>query len=134
VTVAPDGAAHRLVVLFDADCGFCSWCANALDRLDRDHALRLLPLQRAGAELGDAPPEHLLRDRMHVRDESGRWDRGGDAIIRIAGLVPILRPLALAAALPPVRWGVQVWYRIVAANRDRLGRLLGLDRCTYRGR
>ncbi|MGZ8481112.1 MAG: thiol-disulfide oxidoreductase DCC family protein [Candidatus Limnocylindria bacterium] len=121
-------------MLYDADCGICSWCATALDRVDRHHVLRLLPLHLAAAELRDAPPEHVLRDQMHVRDDAGRWDRGGRAIIRIAGLVPILRPLAVAARFPPVRWTVEAWYSIVAGNRDRLGCLLGLDRCTYRGR
>ncbi|MEP7082915.1 MAG: DCC1-like thiol-disulfide oxidoreductase family protein [Chloroflexota bacterium] len=126
-------AAARLVVLYDADCGFCSWCATALDRLDRRGRLRLLPLQRAAAELGDTPPDDVLLERMHVRDEAGRWESGGAALIRIAGLVPVLRPLAVAGRLPPVRWSFEAWYRIVARNRHRLGRLLGLDGCTYQG-
>ena len=130
----PGADASRLVVLFDADCGFCSWSATALDRLDRGHALRLLPLQRAAIELDDAPPEGILLETMHVRDRDGRWERGGAAVLRIAAAVPLLRPLAVAARLPPVRWAIDAWYRVVARHRHRLGRLLGLDSCTYRGR
>ena len=127
-------AAARLVVLYDADCGFCSWCATALDRLDGRHRLRLLPLQRAATYLDDAPPQATLLDQIHVRDEAGRWHRGGTALLRVAGVVPILRPLAVAGRIPPVRWVFEAWYRVVARNRHRLGRLLGLDGCTYRGR
>lgn len=128
-----DGGA-RLVVLFDADCGFCSWSATVLDRLDRAHALRLLPLQSAATELDDAPPEGVLLETMHVRSRDGRWERGGAALLRIAGAVPVLRPLAVAGRVPLVRWGFEAWYRVVARNRHRLGRVLGLDGCTYRGR
>jgi predicted DCC family thiol-disulfide oxidoreductase YuxK len=132
--VTVPGTDARLVVLYDADCGFCSWCATALDRLDRRHLLRLLPLQSAATDLDDAPPEHVLLESMHVRDNAGRWERGGAAVLRIAGVVPILRPLAVAGRLPLVRLGVEAWYRAIAHNRHRLGRLLGLDGCTYRGR
>ncbi|HEX9610177.1 MAG TPA: DUF393 domain-containing protein [Candidatus Limnocylindria bacterium] len=128
------GGSARLVVLFDADCGFCSWSATLLDRLDRGHALRLLPLQRAATELDDAPPQQVLLETMHVRDRYGRWERGGAALLRIAAVVPVLRPLAVAGRVSLVRWGVEAWYRVVARNRHRLGRLLGLESCTYRGR
>ena len=130
----PADAGTRLVVLFDADCGFCSWSATALDRLDRGRALRLIPLQRAALQLDDAPPEEVLLETMHVRNRDGRWERGGAALIRIAEVVPLLRPLAVAARLPLVRWAFEAWYRVVARNRHRLGRLLGLESCTYRGR
>jgi len=132
--VAEPTAARRLVVLFDADCGFCSWCATALDRLDRRQRLRLLPLQSAATELDDAPPEDVLLVRIHVRDEAGRWERGGAAVLRIAGVLPVLRPLAVAGRLPLMGYVVEAWYRVVSRNRHRLGRLLGLDGCTYRGR
>lgn len=127
-------AADQLVVLYDADCGFCSWCATALDRLDGEHRLRLLPLQSAATALVDAPPEHLLLERMYVRDDAGRWERGGAALLRIADVVPALRPLAIAGRLPLGGLAFEAWYRVIARNRHRLGRLLGLDGCTYRGR
>lgn len=128
-----DARSAEVTVFFDADCGFCSWSASALDRLDRRGAVRLLPLQRAAIELDDAPPEEILLEAMHVRDRDGRWDRGGSALVRIAAVVPLLRPVAVAARVPLVRWALEAWYRVVAHNRHRLGRLLGLDSCTYRG-
>jgi predicted DCC family thiol-disulfide oxidoreductase YuxK len=132
--VSAADADGRLVVLFDADCGFCSWSATVLDRLDLGHGLRLLPLQQAAAELDDAPPEEVLLETLHVRDRHGRWERGGAALLRIAAVVPLLRPVAAAGRVPLVRWGLEAWYRVVARNRHRLGRLLGLEACTYRGR
>ena len=121
-------------MLFDADCGFCSWAATQLDRLDRGHVLRILPLQRAAMELKDPPRPEVLLDTMHVRTRDGQWERGGAALIRIAAAVPLLRPLAVAGRLPLVRWAFEAWYRLIARNRHRLGRILGLEGCTYRGR
>lgn len=85
-------------------------------------------------DLDDAPPKGVLLERMHVRDDAGRWERGGAALIRIAGVVPVLRPLAIAGRVPFVRLGFEAWYWVVARNRHRLGRLLGVDGCTYQGR
>ena len=70
---------------------------------------------------------------MHVVDAEGRWVAGGEAMLRIAGLVPALRPLALIGRLPLLRSLVQPAYDLVAANRHRLSRLLGDVTCPYPG-
>jgi predicted DCC family thiol-disulfide oxidoreductase YuxK len=118
-----------LTVLYDSECGFCARCAMALRRLDRGGRLRMLPL-RAGTTIPDAPSEHDLLAAMHVVDAAGRWDRGGAAWLRIAAVVPLLRPLAVAGRLPMVGAGVERLYQLVARNRHRLSRMLGLDMCT----
>ena len=129
--MTPPGAAD-LIVLFDGDCGFCSWTANLLHRLDRGRALHLVPLRSAAEALVDAPAAQDLRDTLHVRDRTGRWERGSAAWLRIARAVPALRPIAVAARVPLVRWWIHLLYRLVAGNRHRLSRLLGLESCTYR--
>jgi len=126
--------APELTVLFDGDCGFCSWCANVLDRLDHRRTLRLVPLQGAVGDFEEMPSRHDLLEALHVRDRAGRWERGGTACLRIAGAVPLLSPLAVAGRLPLVQRWVEALYRLVAHNRHRLGRLLGLDGCTYQPR
>jgi predicted DCC family thiol-disulfide oxidoreductase YuxK len=118
----------RLTVLFDADCGFCTRSASLLRRLDRGQRLDLVPLQAAAA-LADAPPERVLLERMHVRESTGRWSIGGAAWLRIADVVPALRPLAWFARLPFIRPLVEPVYAVIANQRHRLGRLLGDDAC-----
>lgn len=122
--------ASNLTVLYDADCGVCRLTARALQRLDWWRRLDLVPLQAFAAAGADAAPSaSTLLAALHVRDAAGRWSRGGDAARRIAGAVPVLVPLALAAHLPGGSWLAERAYRLVAANRHRISRVLDLDRC-----
>jgi predicted DCC family thiol-disulfide oxidoreductase YuxK len=131
--VSPEPEERRLLVLYDADCGFCGRSAMLLHRLDRAGHLRLLPLQAAG-EIADAPPVEVLLDAMHVRDRDGRWSVGGAAWIRVAAEVPVLRPLAVVTRLSAIRGVVDWTYARVAGNRYRISRLLGVDACSVDGR
>jgi len=117
-----------LVVLYDADCGICTHSARLLRMLDRGRRLDLVPLE-SGTGLSDAPPLAVLRDALHVRDASGRWTSGGAALVRIGRELPVLRPAALVAGLPGVRHMVEPTYRLVARNRHRISRWLGLTAC-----
>jgi predicted DCC family thiol-disulfide oxidoreductase YuxK len=104
-----------------------------LRRLDRARRLELIPLQRAGASIGDAPPVDRLLARMHVRDAAGHWSIGGEGWLRIAEVVPALRPLARLGQLPFVRPFIGPVYGQVAKNRHRIGRLLGDGACAKPG-
>lgn len=121
-----------LLVLYDADCGICTHIARLLRRLDRGRRLDLLPLQAATVP-ADAPPPSELREALHVRDAAGRWAIGGAALVRIGRAVPLLRPVALAAGLPGIRRLVEPAYRLVARNRHRISRRLGLNACRVDG-
>jgi predicted DCC family thiol-disulfide oxidoreductase YuxK len=118
----------RLLVLYDADCGVCTRSASLLRKLDRDARLHLVPLQTA-PPLVDLPPNAELAESLHVRDSQGRWSVGGAAAIRLAREVPALRPLAALARVPGVPRLADAAYALVAANRQRLSRLLGEDAC-----
>lgn len=123
------GIANPLTVLYDADCGFCSHCAAVLRALDRGGRLDLVPLTGAATRFPDAPPIEQLMDKMYARDESGRWFIGGQAWVRIADALPLLRPLGIVARLPLVRILVEPVYAVVARNRHNLSRLLGEEAC-----
>jgi predicted DCC family thiol-disulfide oxidoreductase YuxK len=126
-------ADRRLLVLYDADCGICIRSARVLRRLDHGRRLRLVPLQDAG-EFVDAPPFEVLLDALHVRDPDGRWSLAGTAWIRVAEEVPLLRPLAVLARVPAIRWLVEWTYARVAGNRRLLSHLLGDDVCSVPAR
>jgi len=125
-------AADRLVVLYDRDCGVCAISARRLRRWDRAGRLDLVPLQLAAAsgrpELERAARERPLSDALHVVDErTGRVHAGADAVLAIAAVLSggaVVHPLA---AIPPFRWSLGVLYGLVARNRDRIGRWLGLE-------
>ncbi len=122
--------AADLDVFYDADCGFCTRTAILLHRVDGGHRLRLIPLQRASEIAPGAPPEDRLLEEMHVRDTSGRWYDGGAAWLRIAHLVPLMRPLAFVAELPVMRALVEPTYALIARNRHRISRLIGDGDCS----
>jgi predicted DCC family thiol-disulfide oxidoreductase YuxK len=121
-----------LLVLYDADCGICTHTARLLRRLDRGRRLDLLPLQAVTVP-ADAPPLAELKAALHVRDAAGRWAIGGAALVQIGRAVPRLRPVVLAAGLPGVRRIVEPAYRLVARNRHRISRRLGLTACRVDG-
>ena len=130
----PVKMADPLFVLYDADCGLCSRTAQALRLLDRRGRLRLLPLQLAASELGDAAPSlPAMRARLHAGSPGRGWSTGGEATLRIARAIPVLRTLAVVGSLPFVSRLVEPTYVLLASNRSRIGRILGAERCRYAG-
>jgi predicted DCC family thiol-disulfide oxidoreductase YuxK len=115
-------------VLYDRDCGLCTWSAERLRAWDGPRErLRFVPLQSAEADelLGS-----MDDDRRYAS-----WHVAADGELRSAGAAagPVLRrlpggaPLAwLAERLPRT---TELAYRAVTARRDRLGALLGREAC-----
>jgi predicted DCC family thiol-disulfide oxidoreductase YuxK len=114
----------RLTVLYDADCGVCRLTVRALRSLDWGRRLSFMPLQRFEATAAGDPTQAQLLRALHVRDDGGRWQRAGDAMLRIAGMIPVLVPLALVGRLPGMSGPVEAAYRLVADNRNRISRIL----------
>lgn len=64
-------------------------------------------------------------DAAHVITRDGRLLRGGEAAVHVLEQVgwPLGLPLA-PLKVPPLRWLVELGYRIVAANRIAFSRFL----------
>ena len=116
------------LVLYDADCGICSRTARLLTRLDRGRRLQLVPAQ-AGGEIPGAPPLEARLAALQVRDPEGGWISGGAAVLGIADALPVLRPIAFAGRIPGGRRAIECLYALVAANRHRISRALGMPAC-----
>ncbi|HET9615154.1 MAG TPA: DUF393 domain-containing protein [Candidatus Limnocylindrales bacterium] len=122
----------RVAVLYDRDCGLCTATARRLGRWDRHHRLLLLPLQDVDRD-GHAEIAELVRGRplssaLHVVDPAhGTVRSGGGAALAIASQLPGGRAAEIVARFPPARWAVGIGYDIVARNRHRIGRWLGLE-------
>ena len=123
-----------LFVLYDGDCGLCSRTAQALRILDRRGRLRLMPLQLAGSELGAGAPSLIaMKETLHAGVPGRGWSTGGEASLRIARAIPVLRSLAVVGSLPFLNRLVEPGYVLLASNRDRIGRLLSAERCQFAG-
>jgi predicted DCC family thiol-disulfide oxidoreductase YuxK len=113
------------MVLYDEDCGICSWLAWRLERADG------ISVAAIGSREGEVRLRDLGRDaryaNVHVVDAIGRRRSGGEAIPALLRALPGGRPLAALAAAHPAltAWG----YRLVARNRRALSRLTGVDGC-----
>jgi predicted DCC family thiol-disulfide oxidoreductase YuxK len=126
--------ADKLFVLYDADCGLCSRTAQALRLLDGRRRLRLLPLQRAASEFGAAaPPLSAMKASLHAGVPGRGWSTGGEAMLRIARAIPVLWTLALVGSLPILNRLVEPTYVLLASNRNRIGRIVGAERCRFEG-
>jgi predicted DCC family thiol-disulfide oxidoreductase YuxK len=116
----------RAIVLYDADCGFCKWSLDKLLAWDRRRALRAVAIQsEEGARLLGAVPASERLDSWHLVLPSGELRSAGAAAAPLVSLLPGGGPLALLFERFPR--ATERAYRYVAAHRDRLARLLGVE-------
>jgi predicted DCC family thiol-disulfide oxidoreductase YuxK len=116
------------VLLYDSDCGFCRWSVDKILAWDRRGRLRSLALQDPSADdlLGSMDLETRMAS-WHLVTADGRVYSGGAAAAPLFRLLPGGRPFAaLFSAFPGV---TDRTYRLVARNRDRLGRIVGESAC-----
>jgi predicted DCC family thiol-disulfide oxidoreductase YuxK len=120
---------ERTVILYDADCGFCRWALSKI--LARDHSGRLRPVALQDPEAEALLPGMNSERRMsswHLVRPDGRIYSGGEAVPALARMLRGGAPVAaLAEAFPR---GTNLLYGYLAARRDRIGRLLGPNRCS----
>jgi predicted DCC family thiol-disulfide oxidoreductase YuxK len=120
---------NRVVLLFDADCGFCRWSTEKILAWDRDRRLRPVALQDPEAErlLPRMSPGRRMAS-WHLVTPDGRVYSAGAAAPPLLRLLPGGRPLAaLAAALPHLTDRGYGW---IANHRAWLGRLVGAKACS----
>jgi predicted DCC family thiol-disulfide oxidoreductase YuxK len=111
------------VVIYDSDCGFCTWTLGWLLRLDRGRRLEPLALgtQRADELLGDLTAAERSAS-WHLVAPDGRRASAGAALPDVVALLPAGR--LPAAALRRAPRLTEHGYRWVAANRSTFGRLV----------
>lgn len=124
-------SAHRLVVLYDADCAFCTASVRRLRRWDRDGKFDLVPLQSAATSsdptLRAAAARYPLQAALHVVDRrTGRVSAGGRAMLTILDALPGGRLLRPWAALPTVPVVADLVYGVVSDRRQDLGWAVGI--------
>jgi predicted DCC family thiol-disulfide oxidoreductase YuxK len=115
-----------VIVLYDADCGFCRWAMAWAVGRDHHHVLVAVPIQsRLGAELlADVVSSERLRSARIVREDGCRRS-GGAAAAEVLGALPATRALGrLASSMPR---STALLYSLVAARRKSFGRLVGRE-------
>ncbi len=110
------------LVLYDAECPFCTRQATLLQRITPRRAFLFVPLQSPGLReiLPPALTPERLRAQMHVIEPDGRYTAGAAAVARILKTVPIVGLLAHLYEVPLIRPLADRLYVWVARNRYRL--------------
>ena len=140
---------RRAIMLFDADCGLCTHAAAWLMRRAAPEHLRAVPLQVVevvAANRNDEPGDdgmaqvrakvegRDLRTTLHVVTANGELRTGAAAVLHAARQLPRWRHLARLADHRLGHALLEPAYRVVAANRNRIGRWLGIKQtCTVPG-
>ena len=122
-------ATPPITMLFDADCGLCTHAAAWAVRRTGARGIRAIALQQVPehAELATATGGRDLAASLHVVDAAGSVRTGAAAVLAVARQVPRWRHIAALADNGVGRALLEPAYRAVAANRTRVGRLLGVD-------
>ncbi|MCX7925738.1 MAG: DUF393 domain-containing protein [Fimbriimonadales bacterium] len=121
-----DSSTGQHWVLWDGACDFCAWSIARLRHRDKLGRFRIMPFQSAPQELLKRTTPDALRRGVHVITADGRVLRGGRAVLFIGeqlGYGWLARPLSL----PPLVWGVEAVYWIIARLRGKLSRWMGLS-------
>lgn len=115
-------------LLIDGDCGICRASGDWLAARVPADELRVMELQQVGADetLARVVGERDLTAALHLVRSDGTVASGAAAVIGAGRLIPGLGALAALYDHPA---GHALWepaYRLVARNRHRIGRALGL--------
>ncbi len=118
--------AEPLILVYDADCGFCRWSVAVL--LDRDQRGALEPMTIDEADsrglLDSVEPIDRTRS-AHVVLPDGQVLSGGSGVRALAARVPGAAPIGVLARVAPRL--VDLAYRAIATNRMRISRLVPAD-------
>lgn len=103
--------------LFDADCGFCTRCAQLLTRASARGFYEVVAWQDADLRAVSLSAQQCQEASWFV-SKDGSQHRGSDGIGRALREGAVwLRPLGVLLTLPGVRVPARIVYRWVAANR-----------------
>jgi predicted DCC family thiol-disulfide oxidoreductase YuxK len=122
-------------LLFDGDCGICTYSSEVAARIDQAQRFVIKPyqtvpeseLQRYGVTYQDCD------SKVQVITRQGRVYAGAFAVNYFLWQRPVWRLLVFVIyALPVLLVGEIIGYAIVARNRQRLSRWFGLKACLLR--
>lgn len=127
--------AGRDYLLFDGDCGVCSWSAEIAKRMDRDPGFIIEPYQMFDeSELRRFGIDYKKCSRaLQVVTRKGRVYAGAFGVnYFLWKRFPWSLAVFLIYAIPPLLLFEVIGYRIVAENRHRISRWFGLQACLIR--
>lgn len=116
------------ILLIDGDCGLCRASGDWLAARVAADDIRVMELQHVSDEpdVAAAVARRQLEASLTLVEADGTVLRGAAAVIRVGRRIPRLGAVAAVYDHPV---GHALWepaYRLVARNRHRIGRALGI--------
>ncbi|MBD3257208.1 DUF393 domain-containing protein [candidate division GN15 bacterium] len=112
-------------LIYDDTCNVCRTSIDHIRKLDRMGLVAVRPLSEPRLpEHLELPPKEDLEQQMHLISDSGEVWRGSDAVSKLATLFPRTKTWGILLKLPVIRHLARPVYRLIAANRQSLGKLL----------
>ncbi len=122
-------------LLFDGDCGICTWSSEVVKRMDTKGRFTVEPYQMfAESELSKfgISYEHCSK-KLQVITYRGRVYAGALGVNYFLWQKTVFRPLIiLIYALPLLLVFELIGYRLVAENRHRISAWFGMKACALR--
>ncbi|MEP7053557.1 MAG: DUF393 domain-containing protein [Pseudomonadota bacterium] len=133
--VAFPGAEARRArrVLFDADCGICTYLCSLVQRLDRCHRLTFIA-NRDRECFPESIDSELLERTVVVLLPNGQWVTEGRAVFEVLRALPLGVLFAWWLRVPGLAGLANVLYGVVSRNRTRISVGLGLTACAVRAK
>jgi predicted DCC family thiol-disulfide oxidoreductase YuxK len=124
--------ASKDYLLFDGDCGICTWSADVARQMDRGHQFVVEPYQMFSeeelAKFGISYEQ--CAKALQVVTRRGRIYRGAFGVnYFLWQQFPWLLMVFLIYAIPVLLLFELIGYRIVANNRHRISKWFGMKAC-----
>ena len=117
-------APPRAWLFWDGECGLCRRIVGWVERRDRAGSIRAVPYQTAPRPPMTDELAQRCRTAVHVLTPEGHLLSAGRACLSV--LERLGWPtLARVGRRPPLIWGVELGYCLVARNRSWLRSVLG---------
>ena len=123
---------QRGYILFDGDCGICTWFADLAMRMDVQRFFYVEPYQRvAESEIQTFGINHAdCARRLQLITRQGKVHSGAFAVNNfLVHYFPWKLLVLLLYVVPPLLFLEIVGYELVAKNRTRLSRWFGMKAC-----
>ncbi len=127
--------ANRDYLLFDGDCGICTWSSELAKRMDAKSQFTIEPYQMFTESelLKFGISYENCSKKLQVLTRRGRVYAGAFGVNYFLWQRPVFRLLIiLIYALPLLLLFELIGYRVVAANRHRISAWVGLKACALK--
>ncbi|MFW6003020.1 MAG: thiol-disulfide oxidoreductase DCC family protein [Halanaeroarchaeum sp.] len=113
---------RNATLVYDDDCGFCTWWA---DFFAANAPVRIVGFSRLPSDLEDRLPADYERCAHYVTEEAVySCGEAVEVALRRSGLLPGWLPWRALDQFGPYVWLRERGYRWVADNRGQLGRIV----------